>query len=38
VQARIRAEFDRLVRVYEGPDGITVPVAFKIASGRKPAG
>ena len=36
VQERIRTEFDRLVRAYAGHVGITVPVAFKIGSGRRP--
>ena len=38
VQDRVRAAFERLVQAYAGPDGIKVPVAFKIGSGRKPFG
>ncbi|MGB7292787.1 MAG: class I SAM-dependent methyltransferase [Thermodesulfobacteriota bacterium] len=36
VQDRIRAAFDRLVKVYERHGRISVPVAFWIASGRRP--
>ncbi len=36
VQDRIRSEFDRLVKAYERHDGIRVPVAFWIASARRP--
>jgi len=36
VQERIRTEFARLVQAYAGPNGIKVPVALKIGSGRKP--
>ena len=35
VQARIRAVFDRLAAAYRGATGFTVPVAAKIASGRR---
>lgn len=35
-QARIRSAFDRLVGAYAVANGIELPVAFKIASGRKP--
>ena len=38
VQARIRAAFDRLVQPCVAPGGINVPVAFKIASGRRLSG
>src|SRR5215813_3622482 len=36
VQARIRAAFDRLVQACIVDGGISVPVAFKVASGRRP--
>ena len=36
MQGRIRSVFDRLVSAYAIADGIALPVAFKIASGRKP--
>jgi SAM-dependent methyltransferase len=36
VQARIRAAFNRLVQACIVERGISVPVAFKIASGRRP--
>src|SRR5215470_5149808 len=36
VQARIRAAFDRLVQVHFVEGGISVPVAFKVAAGRRP--
>ena len=36
VQARIRAVFDRLVQACIVEGGISVPVAFKVASGRRP--
>ena len=36
-QETIRAAFDRLIRPYARADGIALPVAFKIGSGRKPA-
>src|SRR5262249_9532346 len=36
VQARIRAAFDRLVQACIVEGGIGVPVAFKVASGRRP--
>jgi SAM-dependent methyltransferase len=36
VQARIRAAFDRLVQACFVEGGISVPVAFKVASGRRP--
>jgi hypothetical protein len=36
VQARIRAAFDRLVQAYFVEGGISVPVAFKVAAGRRP--
>lgn len=36
VQDRIRAAFDRLVQAYDKNGGISLPVAFKIASGRRP--
>ena len=35
VQARIRAAFDRLLADYSTPEGLRLPMAFKIASGRK---
>lgn len=38
VQASIRAAFDRLVQPCSAPGGINVPVAFKIASGRRLSG
>src|SRR5262252_10559113 len=38
VQDRIRAAFDRLVEIHAVEVGISVPVAFKIASGRRPLG
>ena len=38
VQARIRAAFDRLVQACFVEGGISVPVAFKAASGRRPWG
>jgi SAM-dependent methyltransferase len=36
-QRAIRTAFDRLIRAYATADGIALPVAFKIGSGRKPA-
>jgi ubiquinone/menaquinone biosynthesis C-methylase UbiE len=36
VQDRIRTAYERLVQAYAGPDGVKVPVAFKIGSGRRP--
>ncbi len=36
VQDRIRTAYERLVQGYAGPDGVKVPVAFKIGSGRRP--
>jgi len=36
IQARIRSAFDRIVGVYATAEGVALPVAFKIASGRKP--
>jgi SAM-dependent methyltransferase len=36
-QAAIRAAFDRLISGYATADGIALPVAFKVGSGRKPA-
>jgi SAM-dependent methyltransferase len=36
VQSRIRAAFDRLVETYRVGSGFLVPVAARIASGRKP--
>jgi hypothetical protein len=36
VQVRIRAAFDRLVQACFVEGGISVPVAFKVASGRRP--
>jgi ubiquinone/menaquinone biosynthesis C-methylase UbiE len=36
-QKAIRAAFDRLIHPYATSDGIALPVAFKIGSGRKPA-
>jgi SAM-dependent methyltransferase len=36
VQARIRTAFDRLVQACIVEGGISVPVAFKVASGRRP--
>lgn len=36
IRRRIRAAFDRLVSEYAVADGLTIPVAMKIASGRKP--
>jgi len=35
VQRRIRSTFDRLVAAYSTADGVNLPMAFKIASGRK---
>jgi len=35
VQRRIRASFDRLTATYSTSHGLTLPMAFKIASGRK---
>ena len=35
VQRRIRASFDRLTAAYSTAQGIRLPMAFKIASGRK---
>ena len=35
VQDRIRSTFDRLVAAYSTSHGVSVPMAFKIASGRK---
>jgi ubiquinone/menaquinone biosynthesis C-methylase UbiE len=35
VQRRIRSSFDRLVTAYSTAQGISLPMAFKIASGRK---
>jgi SAM-dependent methyltransferase len=35
VQHRIRSAFNRLVQTYSCPQGIDLPIAFKIASGRK---
>ena len=35
-QGAIRAVFDRLIRGYATADGIALPVAFKVGSGRKP--
>ena len=37
VQRKIRAHFDALVEEYRTEDGYAVPVAVKLASGRKPA-
>lgn len=34
-QGAIRAAFDRLIRSYATADGIALPVAFKVGSGRK---
>jgi len=36
VQDRIRRAFNRLVQSYAVEGGVSVPVAFKIASGRRP--
>jgi SAM-dependent methyltransferase len=36
VQARIRAAFDRLVEGYRDAEGLLIPIAFLIGSGRKP--
>jgi ubiquinone/menaquinone biosynthesis C-methylase UbiE len=36
-QTAIRSAFDRLIRPYATADGVALPVAFKIGSGRKPA-
>jgi hypothetical protein len=36
-QQAIRASFDRLIDPYATSDGIALPVAFKIGSGRKAA-
>ncbi|HTS54446.1 MAG TPA: class I SAM-dependent methyltransferase [Burkholderiales bacterium] len=36
MQSQIRSAFDRLVSAYAMADGIALPVAFKIASGRNP--
>jgi ubiquinone/menaquinone biosynthesis C-methylase UbiE len=35
VQRRIRASFNRLTAAYSTPQGLQLPMAFKIASGRK---
>ena len=35
VQRRIRSTFDRLVAAYSTADGVNLPMAFKIVSGRK---
>jgi ubiquinone/menaquinone biosynthesis C-methylase UbiE len=35
-QKAIRAAFDRLIRTYATADGVALPVAFKVGSGRKP--
>ncbi len=37
MQRAIRADFDELVEEYRTEDGFEVPVAVKLASGRKPA-
>ena len=37
VQHRIRAAFDRLITPYVEADGVRMPVAFKVAVGRKAA-
>ena len=36
VQDRIRTAYERLIQAYAGPDGVKVPLAFKIGSGRRP--
>lgn len=36
-QDDIRAAFERRVRPYVGPEGVRIPVSFKIASGTRPA-
>jgi len=36
VQRRIRAAFDRRIGVYATDRGLSVPVSFLVASGRKP--
>lgn len=35
VQQRIHAAFERLIEPYRTPDGLRMPVAFKIAAGRR---
>jgi hypothetical protein len=35
VQRQIRSTFDRLAAAYSTPQGLSLPMAFKIASGRK---
>jgi SAM-dependent methyltransferase len=37
IQADIRAAFERRVKPYLGPEGVRIPISFKIASGTKPA-
>jgi SAM-dependent methyltransferase len=37
IQDDIRAAFERSVRPYVGPEGVRIPVSFKIASGTRPA-
>jgi hypothetical protein len=36
LQARIRAEFERLVAEYRVQDGLEIPVSVNLATGRKP--
>jgi SAM-dependent methyltransferase len=35
-QDRIRTAFERRASIYQSPDGLRLPVAFKVGSGRKP--
>ena len=37
MQKAIRTAFDRLIRRYATADGVALPVAFKVGSGRKEA-
>jgi hypothetical protein len=38
IQDAIRAAFERRVQPYVGPEGVRIPVSFKIASGTRPTG